>query len=131
MSVEIDSSEAFKALRQLKTIVKRAETPALRKAAAYAKPKLEQNTAYWDGKKSNGKRSSYMQEHAKDHVVIGPVKDGNIDVGYDDVVAWRVHFTEFGTIKQPPQGTVQKTQKQIEDQITRIIANEYKRRLGL
>lgn len=131
MSVEIDSSEAFKALRQLKTIVKRAETPALRKAAAYAKPKLEQNTAYWDGKKSNGKRGSYMQEHARDHVVIGPVKDGNIDVGYDDVVAWRVHFTEFGTIKQPPQGTVQKTQKQIEDQITRIIANEYKRRLGL
>lgn len=131
MSIEIDSSEAFKALRQLKTIVKRAETPALRKAAAYAKPKLEQNTAYWDGKKTNGKRGSYMQEHARDHVVIGPVKDGNIDVGYDDVVAWRVHFTEFGTIKQPPQGTVQKTQKQIEDQITRIIANEYKRRLGL
>ena len=131
MSVEIDTSEAFKALRQLKTIVKRAETPALRKAAAYAKPKLEQNTAYWDGKKSNGKRGSYMQEHARDHVVIGPVKDGNIDVGYDDVVAWRVHFTEFGTIKQPPRGTVQKTQKQIEDQITKIIANEYKRRLGL
>lgn len=131
MSVEIDSSEAFKALRQLKTIVKRAETPALRKAAGYAKPKLEQNTAYWDGKKSNGKRGSYMQEHARDHVVIGPVKDGHIDVGYDDLVAWRVHFTEFGTIKQPPQGTVQKTQKQIEDQITRIIINEYKRRLGL
>lgn len=131
MSVEIDSSEVFKALRELKTSVKRVENPALRKAAAYAKPKLEQNTRYWTGKKSSGKRGSYMKEHAKDHVVIGSVKDGNIDVGYDDDVAWRVHFTEFGTIKQPPQGTVQKTQKQIEDQVTEIIASELKRRLGL
>lgn len=131
MSVEIDSSEVFKALRELKTSVKRVENPALRKAAAYAKPKLEQNTPRWDGKKSNGKRGSYMQEHAKDHVVIGPVSNGNVDVGYDDEVAWRIHFIEFGTIKQRPKGFVQKTQKQIENQVTEIIANELKRRLGL
>lgn len=131
MSVEIDSSEVFKALRELKTSVKRVENPALRKAAAYAKPKLEQNTPIWTGKKSNGKRGSYMQEHAKNRVVIGPVKDGNIDVGYDNDVAWRMHFIEFGTINQPPQGIVQKTQKQIENQVTEIIANELKRRLGL
>lgn len=131
MSVEIDSSEVFKALRRLKTGVKRVETPALRKAAAYAKPKLEQNTPVWQGKKSKGKRGDYMLEHASDHVVIGPVKDGNIDVGYDDDVAWRIHFIEFGTINQPPQGIVQKTQKQIENQVTEIIANELKRRLGL
>lgn len=131
MSVEIDSSEVFKAIRELKTNVKRVEGPALRKAAAYAKPKLEQNTPVWTGKKSNGKRGSYMQEHAKNHVVIGPVKDGNIDVGYDDDVSWRMHFIEFGTIKQKPQGTVQKTQQQIENQVTEIITNELKRRLGL
>lgn len=131
MSVEIDSSEVFKALRELKTSVKRVENPALRKAASFTKTKLEQNTPRWDGKKSNGKRGSYMQEHAKDHVVIGPVKDGNIEVGYDDDVSWRMHFIEFGTIKQKPQGIVQKTQKQIENQVTEIIANELKRRLGL
>ena len=74
MSVEIDSSEVFKALRELKTSVKRVENPALRKAASFTKTKLEQNTPRWDGKKSNGKRGSYMQEHAKDHVLIGPVK---------------------------------------------------------
>ncbi|XIK87581.1 hypothetical protein N8C69_09095 [Enterococcus faecium] len=50
MSVEIDSSEVFKALRELKTSVKRVENPALRKAAAYAKPKLEQNTPVWQEK---------------------------------------------------------------------------------
>ena len=84
MSVEIDSSEVFKALRELKTSVKRVENPALRKAAAYVKPKLEQNTPVWQEKKSKGKRGDYMLEHANDHVVIGPVKDGNIDVGYDE-----------------------------------------------
>ncbi|MDT2526029.1 HK97-gp10 family putative phage morphogenesis protein, partial [Enterococcus raffinosus] len=55
----------------------------------------------------------------------------NVDVGYDDEVAWRIHFVEFGSIKQPPQGIVQKTQRQIENQVTEIIANELKRRLGL
>lgn len=131
MSVEVDATEVYKALRELKTSIKRAENPALRKAASFAKTKLEQNTPRWDGKKSNGKRGSYMQEHAKDHVVIGPVSNGNVDVGYDDEVAWRIHFVEFGSIKQPPQGIVQKTQRQIEDQVTEIIANELKRRLGL
>ena len=72
-----------------------------------------------------------MLEHAKDHVVIGPVNQGTIEVGYDEDVAWRMHFIEFGTINQPPQGIVQKTQKQIENQVTEIIANELKRRLGL
>lgn len=131
MSVEIDSSEVFKALRELKTSVKRVENPALRKAASFTKTKLEQNTPRWDGKKSNGKRGSYMQEHAKNHVVTSSVKNGLIEVGYDKDVAWRVHFIEFGTIKQKPQGIVQKTQKQIENQVTEIIANELKRRLGL
>ncbi|EPI2235535.1 HK97-gp10 family putative phage morphogenesis protein [Enterococcus hirae] len=42
-----------------------------------------------------------------------------------------MHFIEFGTIKQRPKGFVQKTQKQIEKQVTQIIADEVKRRLGL
>ncbi|ERK34229.1 head-tail joining protein [Enterococcus faecium CRL1879] len=131
MSVEIDSSEVFKALRELKTSVKRVENPALRKAASYAKTELEKNTPRWDGKKSNGKRGSYMQEHAKNHVVTSSVKNGLIEVGYDKDVSWRMHFIEFGTIKQRPKGFVQKTQKQIEKQVTQIIADEVKRRLGL
>ncbi|KEI55710.1 HK97-gp10 family putative phage morphogenesis protein [Enterococcus faecium] len=131
MSVEIDSSEVFKALRELKTSVKRVENPALRKAASYAKTELEKNTPRWDGKKSNGKRGSYMQEHAKDHVVTGSVKNELVEVGYDKDVSWRMHFIEFGTIKQDPKGFVQKTQKQIEKQVTQIIADEVKRRLGL
>lgn len=131
MSVEVDATEVYKALREVKANVQRVESPALRKAASFAKTKLEQNTPRWDEKKSKGKRGDYMLEHASDHVVIGPVSNGNVDVGYDDGVAWRIHFVEFGTIKQPPQGIVQKTQKQIENQVTEIIANELKRRLGL
>lgn len=131
MSVEVDTSEVFKAFRQLETNVKRVENPALRKAAAYAQDKLVQNTPYWSSKKSSGKRGAYMQEHAKNHVVTGSVKNGTIDVGYDKEVSWRVHFTEFGTIKQKPQAAVKKTQKQIENEVTNIIAGELKRRLGL
>lgn len=131
MSVEVDTSEVFKAFRQLETNIKRVENPALRKAASYAQDKLKQNTPHWNGKKSNGKRGAYMQEHATDHIVTGSVKNGAIDVGYDKEVSWRVHFIEFGTIKQKPQAAVQKTQKQIENEVTNIIANELKRRLGL
>lgn len=131
MSVEVDATEVYKALREVKANVQRVESPALRKAGEYAKTELEKNTPRWDEKKSKGKRGDYMLEHASDHVVIGSVKDGNIDVGYDDDVSWRMHFIEFGTIKQDPKGFVQKTQKQIEKQVTQIIADEVKRRLGL
>lgn len=131
MSVEVDATEVYKALKEVKANVQRVESPALRKAGEYAKTELEKNTPRWDGKKSNGKRGSYMQEHAKDHVVTGSVKNGTIDIGYDKDVSWRMHFIEFGTIKQDPKGFVQKTQKQIEKQVTQIIADEVKRRLGL
>ena len=131
MSVTVDSSEVIKAFKVLKANVKRVENPALRKAGEYAQDKLQANTPYYTGKKSSGKRGSYMKEHAKDHVVTSNVKEGLIEVGYDKEVAWRMHFIEFGTIKQQPQGFVQKTQKQIESQVTDIIANELKRRLGL
>lgn len=130
MSVEVDATEVYKALREVKANVQRVESPALRKAGEYAQEKLRQNTPYWDGTKSNGKRGSYMQEHAKDHVVTSSVKNGLIEVGYDKDVSWRMHFIEFGTIKQRPKGFVQKTQKQIEKQVTQIIADEVKRRLG-
>ena len=102
MSVEVDATEVYKALREVKANVQRVESPALRKAGEYAQEKLRENTPYWDGKKSNGKRGSYMQEHAKDHVVTGSVKNG-----------------------------VQKTQKKKKKPVTHIIADEVKRRLGL
>ena len=83
MSVEVDATEVYKALREVKANVQRVESPALRKAGEYAQEKLRQNTPYWDGTKSNGKRGSYMQEHAKNHVVTSSVKNGLIEVGYD------------------------------------------------
>lgn len=131
MSITVDNSEVYKALKNLETNVKNVENPALRKAGEYAQDKLKTNTPFWNGKKSAGKRGSYMKEHAKNHVVMSSVKDGLIEVGYDKEVAWRMHFIEFGTIKQRPQAMVQKTQKQIENEVTNIIASELKRRLGL
>lgn len=131
MSVEVDSSDALQALKKLSSDIKKVETPALRAAAQHATVVLTRNTPVWSGKKSGGKRGSYMKEHAKDHVVVGNVKDGTIDVGYDKDVSWRMHFIEFGTIKQKPQAFVQKTQAQIEDEVTEIIAKEIRKRLGL
>ncbi|MCO7396461.1 hypothetical protein NI447_04980 [Enterococcus lactis] len=50
MSVELDATEVYKALREVKANVQRVESPALRKAGEYAQEKLRENTPYWDGK---------------------------------------------------------------------------------
>lgn len=46
----------------------------------------------------------------KDHVVYSKptVNKPVSEVGFDKQVAWRAHFVEFGTIKQPPQAFIQK-----------------------
>ena len=43
MSVEVDATEVYKALREVKANVQRVESPALRKAGENAQEKLRQN----------------------------------------------------------------------------------------
>lgn len=121
MAIFADTKEARIALNKLKGKVSKVEKEAVKEAEKLIADRLEANTPVWDGKKYNGKRGDYMQKHAKDHVVYSAVKDGNGEVGYDDDVAWRMHFVEFGTSRQLPQGFVLKTQVEIEDEVIKLM----------
>jgi HK97 gp10 family phage protein len=121
MPTFVDTSEAQIALKKIQKQLNKAEKRAVEEARDLIASKLKANTPVWDGKKYNGSRGNYMQEHAKDHVTYSKVKDGSAEVGYDDDVAWRVHFLEFGTVKQLPQGFVQKTQIQIEQEVIELM----------
>lgn len=121
MPTFMDTSEAQIALKKIQKQLNKAEKRAVEEARDLIASKLKANTPVWDGKKYNGSRGNYMQEHAKDHVTYSKVKDGSAEVGYDDDVAWRVHFLEFGTVKQLPQGFVQKTQIQIEQEVIELM----------
>ncbi|WOZ56197.1 type I neck protein [Brochothrix phage BtpYZU02] len=78
---------------------------------------LEKNTPVYDSKKYQGKRGKYMFKHAKDNVVFGSPKNGEITVGFEKDVAWRVHFLEFGTIRQSPKPFIQKTQQEMATEV--------------
>lgn len=124
-----DSSEAQIALKKVQKQLNKAEKRAVEEARDLIVSKLKANTPVWDGKKYNGKRGNYMQKHAKDHVTYSKVKEGSAEVGFDDDVAWRVHFIEFGTVRQLPKGFVQKTQIQIEQEVIELMENILKEAL--
>lgn len=117
--VENDTAQG---IAKIQKKLRKSEKQAIDEATDFIAKKLEENTPVFSGKKYNGKRGEYMQEHAKDNIVKSTAKDGYAEVGFNDSVSWRVHFTEFGTIKQRPQGFVQKTEKQVEQEVIEIIS---------
>lgn len=121
MSVTVDSSSAIKALKKLGSNYKKAEKKAVSDASLFVQSKLESNTPVYKDSR-NGK-------HAKDEVVKSTTKDGYAEIGYSNEVSWRMHFIEFGTINQRPQGFVQRTQREIEKEVVKIMTNAIKKEL--
>ncbi|MHC5226901.1 HK97-gp10 family putative phage morphogenesis protein [Enterococcus sp. LJL99] len=121
MAIQVDVSDAQQALKRLEKKAESAEKEAVEQASKFIAQTLEKNTPVWTGKKSKGKRGSYMNKHASSEVVYMKVKNGESFVGYSDEVSWRMHFVEFGTFKQLPQAVVQKTQTQIEQEVLSIM----------
>lgn len=117
----VDFSQAYKAIGKTKKQFEKAELEALTKAGEFAAKELKKNTPVdYDTK-----------THMKDHIVYSkPTKSKPVsEVGFDKEVAWRAHFVEYGTIKQPPQPFMKQTMKDIENQVATIIQNEMRRRL--
>lgn len=129
MSVTIDSSSAVQALKRLGANYKKAEAKAINEASDFVKKELVKNTPRYTGLKNTGKRGKYMLEHAEDHIVNSKAKNGKSEVGFDDDVAWRVHFIEFGTINQRPQAFVQRTQRDVQIQVIEIMTNVLRKEL--
>ena len=127
MGYSVDSKEVYKALQGLGKKYKRVENKAVNEATEYVASALKANTPRYRGKK----RGDYILKHAKDHVTYSKSRDGYAEAGYDSDVAWRIHFIEYGTIHQPPQGFVQRTEHEVENQVTEIVAKNIQKGLGL
>lgn len=119
----VDFSSAYKAIGKTEKQFEKAAVKAVEVAGEYASKQLKTKTPIdYDTK-----------THMKDHIVYSKptVNKPVSEVGFDKQVAWRAHFVEFGTIKQPPQAFIQKTMKDIEKQVSTIIQKEMQRRMGL
>ena len=130
-----DFSEIYKSLNAIGKNANRASAQSVNQATEYAKRKLVVNTPYWKGKKyKNDKRTNstnyrqYDKYHAKHHVVAtkATASKHNTEVGYDDEVAWKIHFAELGTIKQRPQGFIARTIDEVEPKVSDIILKAMK-----
>ncbi|AZS06461.1 head-tail joining protein [Enterococcus phage heks] len=123
-----DFSEVYNALNAIGKNADRITVKALNQAGEIAKKELAKRSPYFDGKKYAGKMQSYKKEHMKDHTVASRASKNKfeVEVGYDSDVSWRIHFTELGTIRQRPQHFIEKTIKDIEDEVQQIILKAMK-----
>jgi len=124
MGVEIDTSSIDKALKQMAGKEKRVRNRALKQGAQAVADRLRQNTP----KDKEDNNEKHMQD---DIVVSGIDQYGDIKIGYGKETAWRVHFTEMGTIKQRPQGFIQRTEEEMKEEFIRIVETEIRKGLGL
>jgi len=107
---------------------------ALRNSAEILKKGLEKNTP--DSLIRHSKHPN-----ARQNVVITNVKTNKdtgakyITVGYSgkhpDDVSWRIHFVEFGTIRQKPQLFMHKTINETQEKVKKEIMKHLKKGLNL
>lgn len=114
-----DFSQVFKEINKLGKNLEKAVVDAVNEGAEFAAAELAKDTPV--------DQSKYQDEvKAKDHVTYSKATRANLnaEVGYDKEVAWRMHFVEYGTIKQKPQGFVARTMKDIEAKLQKIIMDK-------
>lgn len=105
-----------------------ASRKAVKAAGIEVRDVLEKNTP---------KQRVIKRLHAKDHVVVSNNKRDKdtgasyVSVGYPKGIAWRVHFVEFGTIRQKPQLFITKTINETKDTVRETIASTLRKELGL
>ena len=124
MGVEIDTKSIDQALKRMVAEEKKVRNKGLKEAAKAVAERLRENTPIdlTDGN----------EKHMKDEIAISGVdQNGEIYVGYGKETAWRAHFVEMGTIKQRPQHFIERTEQEMQEEIMRIMAEEFKRGLGL
>lgn len=113
----VDYSEVYKAINKTEKLLTKNMLKAVEEGGKYGAQALKKRTPT--------AKDDANREHAKNHIVHSKptVAKPYSEVGFDKEVAWRMHFVEFGTIKQRPKGFIQKTIKDIESEVADIIQN--------
>lgn len=114
----VDFSEAYKALRAKGLNADAITAKAINEAGEYARRQLAVKTPSSGG----------AGDHAKRHTTVSKATSNNhsAEIGFDKEVAWRIHFIEFGTIKQRPQGFIQSTMDTVRNKVQEIIEKAMK-----
>ncbi|AMW98451.1 HK97-gp10 family putative phage morphogenesis protein [Rummeliibacillus stabekisii] len=141
---EIDMRSVEAGLRKLAGQNKRVLNKAVRKASEVVVKSLEENTPLAREKSRDGswkaqrqyenanslKRTKYS--HLRDDIVTSNVnQEGRMQVGFSKDTYWRAHFPEMGTINQKPQGFMEKTTHESQDEFFNELSKELKKGLGL
>jgi HK97 gp10 family phage protein len=122
MGVEIKNTIDKKILEMAKG-QKKAINDAIKEGAKLIKKGLEEEAP---------KKANRNEAHIRDNVKIGKIEDdGTVTIGFNKNVSWRVHFTELGTIHQPPNNFIERTEISLRNDVMTVIQNELKKGLGL
>lgn len=116
----VDFKGVYKELAKLDNNLNKAVSEAISEATVVAAKQLQKNAPNPSQRKG---------EHIKNKVVYTKPKNNETQVGFHKDVAWRVHFLEFGTIKMRPKPFVNRTMKEVENEVAKIIQNAILRRL--
>lgn len=143
MAVEIDTRGVELELKRLAAQEKPVRNAGLKKAAQAVASRLRENTVVYEGKRDGKWKAQRQYErengvnqaefpHMRDDVQTSNVDiNGDIRIGYGKKTYWRAHFVELGTIKQPPQGFIQRTEEEMRGDVMDIMTDEFRRGLGL
>lgn len=127
MGVDVKTSGIDNALKRLVAQKSSIERKAVREAAKHFSNRLKDETPRYDGKSY----PSSNNVHLENSITMSNFKDDQILVGFNKETAWRVHFIEYGTIKQKPNGFIERTIQSSQKDILEIMQNEIKKGLGL
>lgn len=99
---------------------KEIEEKALKAGAEIFRDEIEANTPVYPG----------GNDHGKDFIVVGDVKDGQIPIGPDNK-HYYLRFPEFGTSKQPAQGFMERAFNDKKSEAQQAIVEVIKEELSL
>lgn len=107
---------------------------ALMKAGQVLAEELEANTPKQNDRAGQIDRQTRSNSaHMQSNVVysLDEHEEGRVLIGYTEAVAWRVHFPEFGTIKQAPQGFMARATTSSMPRAVSVLERELRKGLGL
>lgn len=119
-------ADTQKALNKMARKSTRAGKTALTEGGKLLAKGLEKNTPM----AGDSKHKTHMNENV---VYSKPKEDGelSVSVGYGKETASRIHFSNFGTIKQPPQHYMERTENEYAQEVLHVIGQIYAREMGL
>lgn len=107
---------------------------ALLKAGEVLAAELEENTPKQnerDGQIDRKTRAGHAHMQSNVVFALDEHEEGKVLIGYTKDVAWRVHFPELGTIKQRPQGFMERTTNSSMNKAVKVLERELRKGLGM